>query len=84
VTDTLFIYGNFANLNPNFNGCSLILGVENPSENIAVKMIVLQCLLQMQMTIVWNVCHQVGNVCTALYSLTRKFKSKYCQNFVVL
>ena len=45
MTDALFIYEDFANLNPNFNGCSLILGVENPSENFAVKMIVLQCLL---------------------------------------
>jgi len=37
VTDPLFIYENFANLNPNFIGCSLILGVENPSENFAVN-----------------------------------------------
>lgn len=44
--------------------------MENPSENFTVKIIVLQCLLRMRITIVWNVCHQVGNVCTALYTLT--------------
>ena len=48
-----------------------------------LKMIVLQSLLRMQIIIVWNVCHQVSSVCTALYTLTRKFKSEYCQKFVV-
>lgn len=37
MTDTSIIYENFANLNPNFNGCSLIFGVENPSGNFALK-----------------------------------------------
>jgi hypothetical protein len=47
VTNSLFIYENFANFNPDFDGCSWKLGVETPSEDFAVKMIVLQCLLRM-------------------------------------